>query len=62
MIENKEVIVEGCKEILEYDDNVIRITTKKMEISFWGTNLALKCFNTDNIIITGKLERVEFTV
>ena len=59
---NREIVLEGCKGILEYDDNVIRVWTKTMEISFWGNQLTLKCLNTDNIIIEGNLERIEFIV
>ena len=59
---NREIVLEGCKGILEYDDNVIRVGTKTMEISFWGNQLTLKCLNTDTIIIEGNLERIEFIV
>ena len=59
---NREIVLEGCKGILEYDDNVSRVGTKTMEISFWGNQLTLKCLNTDNIIIEGNLERIEFIV
>lgn len=33
---NNEVIVEGCKSIVEYDENIIKISTKKCLFSFWG--------------------------
>ncbi len=59
---NREAIVEGCKGILEYDDCMIRLKTKSMQISFWGSGLMLKCLNTDNVIIEGKLERLEFII
>ena len=59
---NREAIVEGCKGILEYDDCMIRLKTKSMQISFWGSGLVLKCLNTDNVIIEGQLERLEFII
>lgn len=62
ILENREVVVEGCKEILEYDDNRIRLKTKRLEVSIWGGGLELKCFNAENIIISGKVERVEFNL
>lgn len=59
---NREIVLEGCKGILEYDDHLIRVGTKTMEIGFWGNQLTLKCLNNDNIIIEGSMERIEFIV
>ena len=46
---NSEAIVEGCKSIVEYDENIIKISTKKMFIAFFGRNLTIKCLTTDRI-------------
>ena len=60
ILSNKEALLEGCKGILEYDDNIIRISGHKMEIKFTGEGLTLKCLTTENIMITGKIWSVEF--
>ncbi len=62
MCGNREVTVEGYKCVLEYDDNMLRIKAKQMELSFWGSELMLKYLNHENVIISGKLERIEFTL
>lgn len=58
---NREVTVEGYKSVLEYDDNMLRIKAKQMEICFWGTKLLLKYLNRESIAVCGKLDRIEFT-
>ena len=57
---NNEVIVEGCKSIVEYDENIIKISTKKMFIQFLGRNLRIKCLNTDSLVIQGFITSIEF--
>ena len=36
MNSNREVSIEGCKGILQYDENIIRINNGKMVTSFLG--------------------------
>ena len=59
---NREAVVEGYRRVLEYDDNLLRIRAKRMEIGFWGSELTLKCLNRENVIVSGKLERIEFVL
>lgn len=55
-----EALIEGCKSILEYDDNLIRIGAKRFEIRFTGENLTLRSINEECIAIEGKISGVEF--
>lgn len=57
---NNEVIVEGCRSIVEYDENIIKISTKKMYISFFGRSLNIKCLTTDSLVIKGFITSIEF--
>lgn len=57
---NREVIVEGCKGVLEYDDKVIRINTGKMVTSFQGRGLCIKCLTPDSLVIEGFITSIEF--
>lgn len=57
---NKEVIVEGCKGILQYDENIIRVNMGKMVTSFCGRNLSLKCLDSDSLVIIGFITSIEF--
>ena len=60
MKSNREVIVEGCKNIAEYDENVVRVNVKKMLVSFFGRNLKIKCLTPDSLIIEGFITSIEF--
>lgn len=57
---NREVIVEGCKAILQYDDNAVRINNGKMMTSFEGRGLEIKCLTQDSLIITGFITSIRF--
>ena len=57
---NKEVIIEGCRGILQYDENIIRVNMGKMVTSFYGRNLSLKCLNSDSLVIIGFITSIEF--
>ncbi len=57
---DREAVVEGCSGVEEYDENTVRIKAPKMVISFFGQNLAIKCLNTDSLVIEGKFSSIEF--
>ena len=57
---NREVIVEGCNTIEEYDENIVKIKTPKMGISFFGKNLEIKCMSVDSLVVEGVISSVEF--
>lgn len=57
---NREAIIEGCKNIAQYDENMIRVNMNKMSISFFGRNLEIKCLNYDSLVINGFITSIEF--
>lgn len=60
MNSNREVSIEGCKSILQYDENIIRINTGKMVTSFLGRNLSIKCLTPDSLVVQGFITSIEF--
>lgn len=62
MFSNKNVIVEGCKKILDYQNDYIKLKLKKGTIIFWGLNFVILDFDEEKIIIKGKISSVEFCV
>lgn len=58
---NREAIIEGCKCILQYDENVVRVSVKKMSVSFYGRHLLIKCLNTDSLVVQGFITSIEFS-
>ena len=57
---NREAVVEGCKSILHYDENIIKVNMNKMIVSFFGRNLEIKCLTTDSLVIKGFITSIEF--
>lgn len=57
---NREVVIEGCKGVVHYSDELIRINTDKGLVSFEGRGLNLKCISFSAIIISGFILKVEF--
>ena len=57
---NKEIKIEGCKRILDFSQEAIKILTKRMSIKFSGRNLTIKCLTLDSLLITGFINSIEF--
>ncbi len=60
LLGNSEAVIEGCQGILEYNDIMIRVAIHKMQVKFTGTDLSIKCLNSENIIIQGTIRMVEY--
>lgn len=58
---NREVLVECCRKILEYNDIMVRVKTWDMTVEVWGSSLSVSDFNSKGIIIRGKIQSVELT-
>ena len=54
------VEIDNCRRIVEYNDVYIRIKTATVTVSVWGRDLIVNDFNTDGIVINGKISSVEF--
>jgi sporulation protein YqfC len=57
---NREAIVEECRGVAEYNENLIKINLNKMSVVFFGRNLLLKCLSPDSLIIEGFILSIEF--
>lgn len=57
---NREIKVEGCKRILSFSDDLIKISTKGMLINFHGKNLTIKCMTPDSLLIQGFIINIKF--
>lgn len=61
MAGNREVIVDGCRGILQYEDSVIRISTGRLVIRFTGTDLVIRTIEQNQIQICGTILSVDFS-
>ena len=57
---NREIIIDGCKGILDYSENEIKVSTLKYGVAVIGSELSIKNYNGDSISIEGYIKSVEF--
>lgn len=60
MLGNREVVVDGCKGVAEYSENVIKLNTGDFVVGFTGVDLLIKSFDCDAAVITGKIAEITF--
>ena len=56
----EELLIENYKAILEYEDFYIKINTHIGAININGFNLRLKEMTGDDIMVTGKIDSIDF--
>ncbi len=61
LVGNLQLYIENHKGIIEYSRQRIRINTKSGIIRIIGRNLTIKTIITEEIIITGLIQDIEFT-
>lgn len=60
IIGRMELSVENYRGIIEYNNNLIRIQTKKGQIRIRGKHLVINCYTYDEMKITGRIDAVEY--
>ena len=58
----EEMLIENYKCILEYQEFYIRINTYKGIININGINLSLNEMRTDDVLIKGKIDSIDFEI
>lgn len=62
LIGNLQIYIENHKGIVEYSKTRVRINTKIGILRIMGKELMIKNIATEEIVICGSLESIEFTV
>jgi sporulation protein YqfC len=62
MTGNREIIIDGCKGVVEYTENNIRISLGESVLSLSGDNLVIQTFDNDVVIIDGMISDIDFAV
>lgn len=57
---NREVSIDGCKGILEYEQDRIKINTGKLLITFIGDSIEISVYSDIETVITGNIFSIEF--
>ena len=57
---SRQVIVEGCCGILQYDEDLIRLHTLSGELRFRGNALKMGSLSKEGAVISGRILSMEF--
>ena len=57
---NRRVILSGCKGILAYSEDCIRMRTPTGAVAVYGQQLEMGCMTVDGATVSGLLQRIEF--
>lgn len=56
----RRAVIEGCRRILEYEDDTIRLDTPDGALRFMGQGLCMDCLTPTAVVITGTILSVEY--
>ena len=59
-VDNREVHMDGCCDILEYEEHSIAVAVAGGTVRFWGNRLCLQCLSAGSLLLTGDIQRMEF--
>lgn len=62
LIGQYEVYIENYKNIIEFNENVIKIQARSTKIIITGKHLHIEYFNNDDMKIKGRVSDISFTV
>jgi len=59
IIDNDKAIIENCKHIVECNDIMVKLLTADFYVQVWGQSLMISDFNTEYVIVYGKISSIE---
>ena len=59
---NREVSVDGCRSVVDYYDDRIKLSISGGAVTFFGTDLKITTLTDSQATIKGNLNNVEFAV
>lgn len=60
LIGNNEAVIDGCKGVLEYNDNQIKVNIGRQSVTFLGKDLQITNYGDNSITINGQITSLEF--
>ena len=60
MSSNREILIDGCRGLLEYGDEKIRVNIGNGVVQLVGRNLEIKSLSCKSVVISGYILSVEF--
>lgn len=60
MLGNREIIIDGCKGVIEYDENTIKLNIGDLALCLVGTDMVIESFDSGVAIIRGRFAEIDF--
>lgn len=60
MLGNREMIIDGCKGVVEYEETIIKLSLGEYVLSLSGDNLLICSFNNSVAVISGQICEISF--
>lgn len=57
---NREAVIDGCRGIIDYSEDAVRMNVGSGSVTFFGRNLMLKNLTDREAILAGHIQRIEF--
>lgn len=61
ILDNKQVLIENCKNIVECNDVLVRIISSNYEIEIWGVGLSISNYSSKTVAVNGEIQSVNLT-
>ena len=58
--DNKEIVLDGCRRVVEYNENHIKLELPSMGVSIVGMQLKMRNFSIGGVIIKGQIHSITF--
>ncbi len=58
---NTRAVITGCKGICLYTEDCVSLRTPQGVVAFYGRNMEMGCLSADGAVVTGCLQRIEFS-
>lgn len=60
MLSNREIIIDGCKGVVEYGENLIMLNIGELSLGISGDEMVIDSFDSGVAIIHGKFIEIKF--
>lgn len=60
LMSNREALVDGCKGVVEYNEDFIRLNLGSMMVRFCGRSLQLRSMSEQSVVIEGFIQSIDF--
>ena len=58
---NKELIIENCRRIEEYNEVFMQLRSGSLRVQIWGSGLKAFDYRTSGLVIRGRISQIELS-